>query len=93
MRLRHVLAVLLAVPACHTDYRAENAERAARLRDRAAFEMGCTTDELLLTPLAESPDKPVTTQYGVDCHGTRAVYVHSPGGWVLNSQRPDSDER
>jgi hypothetical protein len=61
----------------------------AKVKTRAAFDMGCSADKLKLTIVGVTAGGfagDVPSQIGVQGCDHKAVYVHAPdGNWVLNS--------
>jgi len=57
------------------------------IKTRAAFDLKCSADAIELTILAAAPCTTAACawQVGAEGCGSRAVYVRSPSGWVMNS--------
>ena len=78
-----LIAIGLTVAGCGKGLAPSRTEYDAKLRQRAAFDLGCPEAELTLVPLADG-DLPASQ--GVTGCGKKATYVFSmgSGAWVKN---------
>jgi len=82
MRTRRYIVLISLAVGCggyQQQLREENlAKQDAELRTRAAFDLSCAQDKLVLVPLSDS-------SRGVEGCGQRATYVRVDFNWVMNT--------